>query len=130
MQVAIWDTYVKKQDGSVLHFDIVVPETERDAGRIFQFGKAYLASRNESAGKLETEECQFCHMEDPAPEVTEAIRAQGYYILEMEDIPAELPAEPTRRDLVLHLRAHYARHRFADFRGQSVEKLQALLEEK
>ena len=28
MKIAVWDTYVKKQDGSVLHFDIIVPDVE------------------------------------------------------------------------------------------------------
>jgi len=26
MKVAVWDTYVTKKDGSVMHFDIIVPE--------------------------------------------------------------------------------------------------------
>ena len=127
MQVAVWDTYVKKRDGSVLHFDIIVPSAEKDPARIFQFGKIYLASKNEPDGRLETEECQFCHIEEPSQEVLEAIGEQGFYILEMEDIPAHLPAQPSRRDMVLHLRAHYPEHRFADFRGQTLEAVSTLL---
>ena len=26
MQVAVWDTYVTKKDGSVMHFDIIAPD--------------------------------------------------------------------------------------------------------
>lgn len=126
MQVAVWDTYVKKQDGSVLHFDILVPADKKDAAAVFEFGKTYLAARNEPAGKLESEECQLCHIEDPGPEVLDAIRAQGFYILEMEDIPAELSPEPTRRELILYLRAHYPEHRFADFSAKSMDQIRVI----
>lgn len=126
MQVAVWDTYVKKQDGSVLHFDILVPADKKDAAAVFEFGKMHLAARNEPAGKLESEECQLCHIEDPGPEVLESIRRQGFYILEMEDIPAELPPEPARRELILHLRAHYPEHRFADFSAKGLDEIRDL----
>lgn len=123
MQVAVWDTYVKKRDGSTLHFDIIVPNEVQEPQQIFHFGKKYLAAVGEPDGKLETEECQFCHIEQPTEEMLDGIRQQGFYILEMEDIPADLPAEPSRRDLILHLRANDSRSRFADFRGQSFEQV-------
>lgn len=30
MKVAVWDTYVTKKDGTIMHFDIMVPEQIRD----------------------------------------------------------------------------------------------------
>ena len=30
MEVAVWDTYVKKKDGTVMHFDILAPSHQRD----------------------------------------------------------------------------------------------------
>jgi Domain of unknown function (DUF2024) len=127
MSVAVWDTYVKKQDGSVMHFDILVPSTLKDALTIYQYGKEYLATKNEPGARLDTEECRFCHVEDAGADVKAAIQARGYYILEMDDIPATLPANPTRRDLVMHLRGHYAQYRFADLRGKTEDELKSLL---
>jgi hypothetical protein len=28
MKAAVWDSYIKKANGNVLHFDVVVPNTE------------------------------------------------------------------------------------------------------
>jgi hypothetical protein len=127
MQVAVWDTYVKKKNGNVLHFDIIVPESVKDAGTIYRYGKEYLKSKNEAEGSIDTEECQYCHVEDPTEEVKAAINARGYYILEMEEIPLQLPENPTRKDIILHLRAHHVQHRFADFKGKSLEDVKAIL---
>ena len=57
----------------------------------------------------------------------ESIDNQGYYILEMSEIPTFLPENPTRRDMILHLRAFHKTHRFANFQGKSLEDLQNLL---
>ncbi len=127
MSVAVWDTYVKKQDGSVMHFDILVLSHLKDIRIIHQYGREYLTEKGEANAKLDTEECRFCHVEDAGDDVREAIEAKGYYILEMEDISAFLPSNPTRRDMVLHLRAHYALYRFADLRGKSEAELKAMI---
>ncbi len=128
MSTAVWDTYVKKKDGSVMHFDILVPSSLKDAHAIHRYGKEYLASKGEAGAKLDTEECRFCHIEDAGADIKAAIEAKGYYILEMESVPAALPPDPTRRDMVLYLRAHYAQYRFADLRGKTVEELKAMMQ--
>jgi hypothetical protein len=56
------------------------------------------------------------------------IREKGFHILEMDSIPAELPANPTRRDMVLYLRAHSAQYRFANFKGVTEDELGYMLE--
>ncbi len=127
MSVAVWDTYVKRKNGSVMHFDIIVPASMKDAKTIYRYGKEYLSTKNEAGAKIDTEDCQFCHIEDTGPEISAAIASKGYYILEMDDIPARLPANPSRRDLVLHLRAHYPAYRFADLRGKTEAELKALI---
>ncbi len=127
MSVAVWDTYVKKRDGSVMHFDIIVPSTLKDAATIHRYGGEYLASAGEAGAKISTEECQFCHIENPSEDMQAAIDDKGYYILEMDDVPASLPDNPTRRDLVLHLRAHDARYRFANLQGKTPAELQSLI---
>ena len=127
MKVAVWDTYVKKKNGNVMHFDIIVPDTVKDTEIIYRYGKAYLAQNGETESSLDTEECQFCHIEEPTPEMKEAISRQGYFILEMDEIPAQLPLHPSRRDLILHLKAHNENYRFTDFKGKSVEEITGLL---
>ena len=47
MQVAVWDTYVTKKDGAVMHFDIIAPDHIRDKKTIHAFGKEYLLSKNQ-----------------------------------------------------------------------------------
>ena len=103
MQTAVWDTYVKKQDGNVMHFDIIVPAECKSPETIYEYGKAYLALKEEAQSPIDTEACQFCHIEEPTAEMEAAINSQGYYILEMDEIPAQLPANPSRRDLILYL---------------------------
>jgi Domain of unknown function (DUF2024) len=127
MEVAVWDTYVTKKDGNALHFDIIVPNSLKDKAIIYQFGKDYLVSKNEGNSPLDTDECQFCHIEEPTAEMMDSIKNKGYFILEMDEIPATLPPVPTRRELILHLRAFYKMHRFADFKGKNVADLQLLL---
>lgn len=85
MKVAVWDTYVPRRDGRVMHFDIIVPYDLQEEQKIFTFGKEYLRTKGEAHQPLQAEECQFCHIEQAAPPVVESIRRTGYYILEMEN---------------------------------------------
>lgn len=127
MQTAVWDTYVKKKNGNVMHFDIIVPDSIKDAQVIYGYGKTYLAKNGETESRLDMEECRFCHIEEPTSEMIEAINTQGHYILEMDEIPAALPLNPLRKDLILYIRAHYKEHRFANFQGKTTEEIQHLL---
>jgi hypothetical protein len=127
MAVAVWDTYVKRKDGSVLHFDIITNETTKDEAIIHRYGKVYLQSKGEEASIISSAECQFCHIEHPTTEMESAIQEKGFYILEMDDIPAKLPANPKRRDLILHLRGHFANYRFEQLNIMPDEKLIELI---
>jgi len=85
MKVAVWDTYVTKKDGSVMHFDIIVPEDIKDSSIIYGYGKEYLKTKGQQDQKLTSNECRFCHIETVKPYWEEAIRQNGYYIYEMEN---------------------------------------------
>ncbi len=85
MQVAVWDTYVTKKDGTIMHFDIIAPEGIKDAEKIYAFGRSYLKTKGEEGQPLSSEECTFCHIESLQPENEEEIRQNGYYIVEMEN---------------------------------------------
>jgi len=85
MKVAVWDTYVTRQDGSIMHFDIVVPDALKDEQIIHTFGQQYLAVKGQHGVSLNAEECRYCHIEIAPPQVVDAIESQGYYIVEMEN---------------------------------------------
>ncbi|MHA3789085.1 DUF2024 family protein [Flavobacterium hauense] len=84
MKVAVWDTYVTKKDGQEMHFDILAPDHINDLETIYGFGKDYLATKQEENSPLSAKECNFCHIEKATPAMEEAIKAKGYYIIEME----------------------------------------------
>ncbi len=127
MKVEVWDTYARKPDGNTLHFDILVEEGT-PASRVYQFGKAYLRALGVEDARLDASTCQFCHVEEVDEDIARTIREHGYQIVFLEEIPAQLPSRPSRRDLILHIRAHYPEYRFADFRGYTYEAVRNLLE--
>lgn len=85
MKIAVWDTYVKRNDGRVMHFDILVPADVKNEETIFTFGKDYLQSKNEAGQVLSANECQFCHVERASDEMIVSIQQKGYYIVEMQN---------------------------------------------
>lgn len=85
MKVAVWDTYVSKTDGKVMHFDIIAPDHIKDEKIIYNFGKEYLQSKQQANQPLSAKECSFCHIEQATPEIQQSIQEKGYYILEMQN---------------------------------------------
>ena len=85
MTVAVWDTYVTKKDGSIMHFDIIAPDHLKDEKLIHSYGKDYLISKNEQDQPLTAKECSFCHIEEASDEMVEAIEKKGYFIIEMQN---------------------------------------------
>ncbi|HNP95825.1 MAG TPA: DUF2024 family protein [Cyclobacteriaceae bacterium] len=85
MKVAVWDTYVKREDGRQMHFDILVPDALHDEQAIFRYGKQFLSSKPFKTGQLTATECQFCHIEQASERVTSQIEKVGYAIIEMEN---------------------------------------------
>ncbi len=84
MQVAVWDTYVEKKDGTVMHFDILAPSHLRDTTVIHAFGREYLRSKGQEGRTLTAKECRFCHVEALRPQWETSIKEKGYFIIEME----------------------------------------------
>ena len=85
MQIAVWDTYVKRNDGRIMHFDIIVPSDIKDSAVIFAFGREYLREKGEDDGVLTANECSFCHVESVRPQWIDAFGQKGYHIYEMEN---------------------------------------------
>lgn len=85
MQVAVWDTYVTKKDGSIMHFDIIAPKEIIDTSIIHNYGRDYLEQKGQSGQALSSNECRFCHIETLKPHWVVAIKQKGYFIIEMEN---------------------------------------------
>ena len=84
MEVAVWDTYVEKKDGSVMHFDIIAPSSQRDTLVIHNYGRDYLRTKGQDGQPLTAKECRFCHVRSIWPQWEKDIREKGHFILEME----------------------------------------------
>ncbi|MFN0015375.1 MAG: DUF2024 family protein [Saprospiraceae bacterium] len=125
MQVSVFDTYIRKPDGFTAHFDIIVPEGTASE-QVLAYGKTHLSAAG-VAGNISAKECQFCHIEEPTADMIADINRQGFHILAFDDIPAELPETPTRRQLIEHLRSRSEAHRFANFRGVGEEEIRGIL---
>ncbi|EDP71307.1 hypothetical protein FBALC1_02447 [Flavobacteriales bacterium ALC-1] len=85
MKVSVWDTYVLREDGKQMHFDIVVPSSLTDEITIFNFGKSYLKDKSFGTKDLTSKECKFCHIEHASDEIISTINKNGFYIIEIEN---------------------------------------------
>ncbi len=85
MQVAVWDTYVTKKDGTIMHFDIIAPSEIKHTIVIYNYGKEYLKTKDQEKQPLASKECRFCHIETVKPQWEADIRRKGYFIYEMEN---------------------------------------------
>jgi len=83
MECAVYDTYVTRNDGKIMHFDVVV-ETNTSHEKAIEYGKEYLLSVGQGGQKMTQEECQFCHVQEAPPMVKSDIESRGYYIQKME----------------------------------------------
>ena len=84
MKVSVWDTYVKREDGKLIHFDILVSNELKDEKIILNYGKEYLKSKSFHTEELTSKECKFCHMAQANDEIIIQIKRNGFFIVEME----------------------------------------------
>jgi len=83
MKISVFETYVRRKDGGLMHFDIIVrTHTSEDAVRAF--GREYLKTKGQEGQQLTERDCLFCHMEEASPEIESHIKSDGYYILELQ----------------------------------------------
>lgn len=85
MKVSVWDTYVPREDGRSMHFDILVPSELRDERAILGFGMDYLKRKSAEDLVLTTNECRFCHIAHATDELKAEIEKKGYAIIAMEN---------------------------------------------
>ncbi|MEM6523150.1 MAG: DUF2024 family protein [Bacteroidota bacterium] len=83
MEIAVFDTYVKKPEGGLMHFDILV-ESGVTGELVYQYGKKYLTEKGYPKLDLTSKECKFCHVEQPGADIRRAIIDKGFAIIEMQ----------------------------------------------
>jgi hypothetical protein len=86
MECAVYDTYIRKKDGKIMHFDVVV-EASTPHEKAIEYGSQYLSIAGQTGQKMTQEECQFCHIQEAPPFVETAIEQTGYWIQKMEGCP-------------------------------------------
>ena len=86
MECAVYDTYITKKDGRIMHFDVVV-DASTPHDKAIDYGKEYLFTA-EGGQKMTQEECQFCHIQEAPPFIEKAIEQNGYWIQKMEGCPS------------------------------------------
>lgn len=83
-KVNVWDTYVTKKDGNIMHFDIIAPIEITDTTTIYNYGKEYLKTKGQAGQPITSKQCRLCHVERLRPEWEAEIDKKGYFIIEME----------------------------------------------
>ncbi len=82
MEISVYDTVFKKDDGTLLKFDILVPADLKDLEKIYSYGNAFLKEEKIKAKNLiSADECDFCHMEVATDAISNDIKKKGYSIL-------------------------------------------------
>lgn len=84
MNIAVWDTYVEREDGAIMHFDILVPDTLKEVEQVLSYGRSYLEKKPFKTEGLTTKECRWCHIEKATVQTVQKIQQKGYDIIEME----------------------------------------------
>ncbi len=81
MEISVYDTVFKKEDGTLLKFDILVPSDFTDLKKIYDFGNSFLKAEKITATNLiSADECDFCHMEVATKAIEDDIKQKGYSI--------------------------------------------------
>jgi hypothetical protein len=90
MKISVWDTFVTKDDGSIMHFDILVPAKVTASHIIQQYCHSYLKDKIKNPQKTEVIKCNFCHIEKASAPVLDHILEKGFAIIEIENCAGHL----------------------------------------
>lgn len=85
MDIAVWDTYVNRTDGLLMHFDILVSTEVQKSDQILEYANQFLASKELDVENVEIKKCEFCHIERATDETVREIEGKGFDIIEFEN---------------------------------------------
>ena len=86
MEIEVYNTYVRSEEGTKIHFDVMLPiggdeATAQDKARDF------IEKISETAKSVQLESCRFCQTETAKPEVRKSVEQKGYCIVPIENCP-------------------------------------------
>jgi hypothetical protein len=84
MKVSVWDTYVKREDGKWMHFDILVPSDLKNEKNILEYGTTYLKDKPSNTERIVSKQCRFCHVKQASKDMMTQINEKGFSIIEIE----------------------------------------------
>lgn len=89
MELDVFDTYVTQSNGKLMHFDVFLPKgSSRTLAE--KYALEWLESVQIKTDSINLEKCRFCHTESASPEYEQAVKSQGYAILQMEGCPSPI----------------------------------------
>lgn len=86
MKMDVFDTYAQVKAGQVLHFDVLVPVATAKE-KVMIYAGLFLTSIGCPEAHVASVRCNFCHSEMAAAHVSDTIKKDGYFILQMEGCP-------------------------------------------
>ena len=88
MEIEIHDTYVYGKKGQ-MHFDVAIEHKGKGNNNklAVKSAKKWLNSIGEKNAKITSEECNFCHIDDPDQDIKDGIKKNGYAIIKMSGCP-------------------------------------------
>lgn len=86
MSSHVFDTYAKKANGGIMHFDVIIDE--QDPQKALDCARHWLESTGHGDATVTQETCYFCHSVDDTPaEMRRQIDAVGYAVYKLEGCP-------------------------------------------
>ena len=85
MDFHVFDTYVKANDGHIMHFDVITDKRETE--KAIEYARKWLTTVGEGEAKVTLEECRFCHTESAPEEIEIEIMTEGFFISKIDGCP-------------------------------------------
>ncbi|MGI0134693.1 MAG: DUF2024 family protein [Candidatus Micrarchaeaceae archaeon] len=77
----VFDTWVDGKNGEAIHFDVCT--AVKNGKKAIEFAKEYLKSIGQEGAKVTSEECGFCHSDEPDKAQAKKLNEKGYFIIRM-----------------------------------------------
>jgi len=87
MKIDVYDTYATTINGDIIHFDVLLPNSDTNEEEAVNHAKTFIKQVGESIDTITLDRCNFCHTETANVTVKQKIEKEGYFILQMEGCP-------------------------------------------
>ena len=76
MEIEVYDTYARSEEGLKIHFDVMLPIGCAEATAQAK-AQEFIEKISETANTVQLVNCRFCHTEIAKPEVEERVEQEG-----------------------------------------------------